>query len=699
MSEQYPGGWLTKSPPTPAGPYETDAAPGLWTLDQAQYYKKLGLWPTQGNIAGDPYFEYVTMLLHGDGVNGGQNNTFLDSSANNFTVSRAGNATQGSFSPYGTLWSNQFNGSSYIQPAASANLNINTNAFTIEAWVFINAGTGYQAIYMFGPGQYDGLYYYNKTLVFYDTSAGAILISGASTIPIGVWTHVAATRDASNNLRIFVNGVTYGPATYTTNLNDNQPRIGANKVATPSEFLNGYISNLRLTKSFALYTSNFTPSTTPLTADAYTSLLTCQSNYLKDNSANNFAITNTGTVSVQRFSPFSPTSAYSTATIGGSGYFDGTGDYLDINANTAFDFGTGDFTIEFWALQTVTGGYPGVASITKTNPGVNNGYFNIELSESRGIFLHGDLGECASSSAVVAGDRSWHHWAITRASGTWRLFKDGVSLTLTTNTIGSNSFIGTDGIVVGSQVGSGSTPAYYPLTGYLSNFRVVKGTALYTSNFTPSTTPLTAVANTQLLLNFTNGAIFDNAMMNDLETVGNAQISTSVKKYGTGSLAFDGTGDWLAGPNTPNTNLDGGDFTLEAWVYLTDATSVSPIVAKGFGSAGGYMMWVQSTLRVRVYDSGGTAYTATSSASVSSNTWTHIAGVRSGNTITVYINGTASGTVSYSGTSTNSAVVEVGGYNSGTVSLNGYIDDLRITKGLARYTANFTPPTGAFPNT
>jgi hypothetical protein len=73
-------------------------------------------------------------------------------------------------------------------------------------------------------------------------------------------------------------------------------------------------------------------------------------------------------------------------------------------------------------------------------------------------------------------------------------------------------------------------------------------TAFVYSSFTPPTAPLTAVTNTQLLCNFTNAGILDNAMMNDLETVGNAQISTSVKKYGTGSMYFDGTGDWLSVP-------------------------------------------------------------------------------------------------------------------------------------------------------
>jgi len=59
----------------------------------------------------DPQFNYVSALLTGDGTNGAQNNTFIDSSANNFTITRAGNTTQGSVSPYGGNWSNYFDGS------------------------------------------------------------------------------------------------------------------------------------------------------------------------------------------------------------------------------------------------------------------------------------------------------------------------------------------------------------------------------------------------------------------------------------------------------------------------------------------------------------------------------------------------------------------------------------------------------------
>jgi hypothetical protein len=206
-----------------------------------------------------------------------------------------------------------------------------------------------------------------------------------------------------------------------------------------------------------------------------------------------------------------------------------------------------------------------------------------------------------------------------------------------------------------------------------------------------------------------NGAIFDNAMINDLETVGNAQISTSVVKYGTGSLAFDGTGDRLVQSSSPQIAFSTGDFTIEAWIYSLDVSdstqrgwlqtsSTAGGLATGFSDGVTFVFGTPNgsgTINAIV---GGTNY-ASSGGAVSSSTWTHIAVTRASGAVKLFVNGTSVASGTGNTTNLSGQFICVGGYYSTAYLYNGYIDDFRITKGYARYTANFTAPTAAFPNT
>jgi len=100
----------------------------------------------------DTYFNLTTLLLSGDGTNGAQNNTFLDSSTNNFTITRNGNTTQGTFSPFSqTGWSNYFDGTDdYLAVADNAVLRPGTSNFTLEAWIYRGASGAAHTIYAKG---------------------------------------------------------------------------------------------------------------------------------------------------------------------------------------------------------------------------------------------------------------------------------------------------------------------------------------------------------------------------------------------------------------------------------------------------------------------------------------------------------------------------------------------------------------------
>ena len=660
----------------------------------------------------DPNFENVTLLLHGDGTNGGQNNTFVDGSTNNFTITRNGNTTQGTFSPYGDNWSNYFDGTGdYFNIADNAALDFGTGDFTIDLWFYAESvadavfAAGFSSgspVSGWGASVYAGSASF--TIAVSDTYVG---VSNSATISANTWYHYAIVR-SGNSFTLYINGVGGTAVTNTSSINTQAAglNIGRSTYTLNLRQFKGYISNLRIVKGTAVYNSNFTPSTAPLTAITNTSLLTCQSNRFLDTSTNNFTITRNGDVSVQRFSPFSPTAAYAAGTIGGSGYFDGTGDYLRLPSSSAFSIATSTtpFTVECWIYPTAAGGAlfaefyeisGGTVDIAISMSGIAT---NVGDTTGRyigfGWHIHPTWTSAAMSNTQVVLNQ-WTHVACVFTGSTTKIFLNGVDSTASTptpaTTWGRTGSSGNEWYV-GKRWDNSST-AYF--TGQISNLRFVNGTAVYTSSFTPPTAPLTAITNTSLLLNFTNASILDNAMMAVPETVGNAQIDTTTKKYGTGSLEFDGSGDWLRVQGTPNLfNLSTGDFTIECWFYAV-STGTSAIVQQGTTD------WRISYTNngVMRYEVGANSI-QTSTGAFSFNTWTHLAICKSGATTTLYLNGTSRVTTTNSPTNSGNPVYIGANIDGGSPywPLNGYIDDLRITKGVARYTANFTPHTAALPD-
>jgi len=191
--------------------------------------------------------------------------------------------------------------------------------------------------------------------------------------------------------------------------------------------------------------------------------------------------------------------------------------------------------------------------------------------------------------------------------------------------------------------------------------------------------------------------------------VGNAQISTAQSKFGEASIAFDGTDDYLTVPNTgaPG-DLGAGNFTVECWTYLLSRINTTPCIIGNYSTfaAGSFAIFAgnqsASSGNTRYQLAlNGTGFPSINAGTIVYDAWAHIAVVRNGSTITFYVDGTSIGsttnTANLSGT-TGSLWIGTTGDSLTTGEINGYIDDLRITKGIARYTANFTPPTAPFPD-
>lgn len=184
---------------------------------------------------------------------------------------------------------------------------------------------------------------------------------------------------------------------------------------------------------------------------------------------------------------------------------------------------------------------------------------------------------------------------------------------------------------------------------------------------------------------------------------GNAVISTAKSKFGGSSMYFDGTGDYLSVPASSAFQFGTGAFTIEAWVYLTATPGAQGAQIFGrqeYGVGSDYVFHIKSDRTLTFYLSTAVANVATSTATVPLNSWCHVAVTRSGTTFTVFIDGVGESGSSALSTEVPYAVAySIGADQNGDeANFTGYIDDLRITKGVARYTANFTAPTRAFSN-
>ena len=680
----------------------------------------------------DTYFNNVPLLLTTTSAasDGSTNASFLDSSSNNITITRNGSPTQGTFSPFGSsagAWSMYFDGSTYIN-FTGLNAYLTTGPCTIEAWVNFSSFATSPVIahnFQWYQGNNCGWIFSVDTAgkMFFQACNGvwntlAVVVQTTTSITVGKWHHVAFVRDASNVCRIYINGVDGGGS--TTNSSSFSQNVGTSFRGTELgravwdntnyNQVTGFISNLRIVNGTAVYTGNFTPPD-PLTNIANTTLLFANSASPKDNSSNNYAYTVSGTQVVNKFHPFKKIS-YNPSLRGGSGYFNGSTDYLSLPAASQYNL-TGSFTVECWFY------------LTSTPPNNNNGtptaslmvYWSTNLSGNQGFEFNittggsGNIGfqRAGSGNGIFANYtsfvlNSWYHVAATYNGTTGALYLNGVSLTLSTNNWAWTIPSGTPILRIGAGLFAGGYNHY--LTGYISNIRIVNGSVLYTGNFTPSTTPVTNIANTSLLCDFTNGGIIDYSTVNDGSLIGDTRARISpTAQFGSTSIAFDATGDYLTFPSNPAFVFGTGDFTIEAWVYSNDVSGSTQRGWIQISDTAGGLKTSYTTGVVILFGAGaaGVAFTGgvntnvagtnigISSAVVTAGTWNHIAVTRASGTVRIFVNGTLTTSGTAAGDCSGANLV-VGGYYNTSYLLNGNIQDLRITKGVARYTSNFTVP-------
>jgi hypothetical protein len=416
-----------------------------------------------------------------------------------------------------------------------------------------------------------------------------------------------------------------------------------------------------------------------------------------DSSANGFPVLRIGDTVQSGFNPFNQASA-------GAGYFDGNGDYLSVADNSAFEFAAGDFTIEAYLyVSSFTAPNNVVQLFGQWGPSAGN-YSCVILVTAVEVSLaiyntFGSYITYASTTTINTG--AWNHIAVSRSGSNLFIFLNGTQIgsthNISTNNIAStatNSFL----------IGYKNDTAQY-LNGYISNLRVVKGTAVYTSNFTPPTSPLTAITNTSLLLLTDNYSIVNSTATNLPVTInGNTTISTAQFPTGmSSSIYFDGTGDYLTTPSNAVFSYP-AEFTIEMWIYPLTQLTIS-------GGSTTVLFFVDGTNGLQIGAQSATAWglanksvgwRLTTATFPTLNAWNHIAITRnSSNNTAIFLNGTrvANGTVT---DSFGAGLVYVGFASAFALAYNGYLSNLRIAKGTAIYDPTLTTltvPTPPLPTT
>ena len=639
-------------------------------------------------LPSDDQFNRVSFLSHFDGANNGVNNAFDDGSTSNHTITANGNVTQGSFGPFARPdgeWGVSFDGAAgdYLSIASSADFALGTGDFTVEFFVYHADLPSATTYFDYRSGQPQATLY---LWLFGATGAIQLHINGttrAFTPPsmLGRWAHIAIAR-SSGTTKTFVDGTQYLSFSDSTDYIQGSTFYISRFYGSDSENVNGAISNFRWIKGTAVYTSAFTAPTAPLTAVTNTKLLTCQSNRFVDNSASAHTVTPTGNPAVTSFGPFLTSKVYDPAVNGASSI----GGYVAAAGSTDWQFGSGNFTVEFWTYPLGTGNWViahGDGSIAGTSISWQYGHGTFD-------FYYGSSYVQITSPTLTL--NSWQYITVVRNGATITVYKDGVSSG--TANIGSNTLNtgGTTPFYVGNYPDAGG--GY--INGYLSDVRVVKGTAVYTGNFTPPTAPLTAITNTKLLLKMADGQAIDSTSQNNLTLDDNTKISNGQAKFGDTSLLFDGTNDYAT--TIFKTSFGAGNFTIE-YFFRVGSVSTNQNLFQFGGSFlpdddGGPGLGIR-TSRWRLYTGANTA-THHGSAGPSNDTWYHIAVVRNGTTTKLYVDGVETISVSDSYDYSPRKHLLLGGGFDGSYDMNGYIDEFRVSH-FARYTSNnFTVPSQPF---
>jgi hypothetical protein len=184
----------------------------------------------------------------------------------------------------------------------------------------------------------------------------------------------------------------------------------------------------------------------------------------------------------------------------------------------------------------------------------------------------------------------------------------------------------------------------------------------------------------------------------NVQAFGDAKLSTSIRKFGTASLSLDGDGDYAFVQSNNDFAFGTGDFTVEGWVYRSVSGSQRNIFDFRTTSPQSVPLVGVSSAGLPFYNVDGSSVIVGAVAAPVGE-WFHLAASRQGTETRLFLNGVQAGSTFTDNTDYQPAPLHIGARWDGTIALNGFIDDVRVIKGTAVYTANFTPPISQLPST
>lgn len=618
-----------------------------------------------------------------------------------------------------------------------SDLNLGSDNFTLDLHIRFGSLANAQSVVSSGNSNQFGLLVHtidgNISLHLSSNGTGWDLVDrllmGAITLNTPI--HLAIVRSGAT-LYAFRDGVLHNTANVGTTAIATITKwyFGGYVPSVGGGYLTGYIDELRLKRAEAVWTSNFTVPTAAYAADDRTVFLyhfegTNGDRVTLDSSGSSYGTNAFGDTTTPALT-FQSSAALSAAqTRGGhstSLALNGTNQYASMSfaapaAGHPVYFGTNTkFCIEGWFYVASLSGISTYAALLDLRAPAYGIALNVYLLASGQIQANVRQDSSGTNLTVNGGNATvgWNHFALVREGRGYTLYSNGTAGASPTSPQVTPYYSNNTYTLALGAWADGSA-GFFPMA--FDAIRVTNGHPRYTANFTPAT--LAADDMTTLMWEF-NGAVgqkWVKELSQNTEMIaatGNARtvkdgrylpysagtrISTSFSVYGTGSLVFDGTNPGID-LGTGSEWQFSGDFTIDTRLRISATGQYHTIAAKGGATAASDRAWdfsVNSSnkLALNVYV-GTTIYSAVGATSLAANTAYHVAAVRSGNTLMVFLNGTLDGSMTMSGTMNISTfTARVGSFYNGSADISitsGYFDEFRISN-TARWTTNFTPPT------